>query len=171
MGSYKCEVKERLFNSQVALKNEFYLIDSKKVMFSIRRIKKVLLFIPPSFTFKDNLDINPLPPLGLGYIASVLENQGVKVKIIDALIEGWHDRIEVSDGIIRVGLSFKNIKEIIEDYAPDMVGVNSIFTKQRQNAHEIYRISKNVDPNIITIAGGAHPTVLPELVLRDCIYL
>ena len=41
-----------------------------------RRVKKVLLFIPPAFTFKDNLDVNPLPPLGLGYLGAVLENAG-----------------------------------------------------------------------------------------------
>ncbi len=133
----------------------------------MRRIKKVLLFIPPAFTFKDNLDINPLPPLGLGYIAAVLQNQGVEVKIVDALMMGWHNRVKVHGNIIRVGLSFEDIQQIIEDYAPDMVGVNCLFTTQRQNAHEIYRLAKKVDLNTITVAGGAHPTVMPELVLSD----
>lgn len=133
----------------------------------MKRIKKVLLFIPPAFTFKDYLDINPLPPLGLGYIAAVLENQGVEVRIVDSLLMGWHNRIKIDDDIIRVGLSFENIQQIIENYAPDMVGVNCLFTKQRQNAHEICRLAKKIDPSTITVAGGAHPTVLPELVLSD----
>ncbi len=133
----------------------------------MKRINKALLVIPPAFTFKNSLDINPLPPLGLGYIAAVLQNQGVEVKIVDALMMGWHNRIKVHDNIIRIGLNFEDIQKIIEDYAPDMVGVNSLFTKQRQNAHEIYRLAKKVAPNIVTVAGGAHPTVLPELVLSD----
>ncbi len=132
-----------------------------------RKIKKVLLFIPPAFTFKDDLDINPLPPLGLGYLGAVLENAGIEVKVVDCLLEGWSNRVEVAENIIRVGLSFDQIDDIIRGYRPDIVGVNTLFTKQRDNAHKIYELAKRVDRNIITIGGGAHPTVLPELVLRD----
>jgi len=131
------------------------------------KIKKVLLFIPPAFTLKNSLDINPLPPLGLGYIAAVLQQQGVEVKIVDTLMMGWHNRVKACDNVIRIGLSLEDIQRIIVDYAPDMVGVNSLFTKQRNNAHEIFRLAKNINPNIITVAGGAHPTVLPEMVLAD----
>ncbi|MFC2006757.1 B12-binding domain-containing radical SAM protein, partial [Chloroflexota bacterium] len=132
-----------------------------------RKIKKVLLFIPPAFTFKDSLDVNPLPPLGLGYLGAVLEDAGIEAKIVDCLIEGWGNRVEVADNIIRIGLSFDRIEGIIRDYAPDIVGVNNLFTKQRDNAHKIYELAKRVDSNIITIGGGAHPTVMPELVLTD----
>ncbi|MBW7989183.1 MAG: radical SAM protein [Planctomycetes bacterium] len=133
----------------------------------MRCIKKAMLFIPPAFTLKDSVDINPLPPLGLGYIAAVLQQQGIEVKIVDALMLGWHNRVDVDDNLIRIGLNFEDICKIIADYAPDMVGVNSLFTKQRNNAHEIYRLAKEVDPEIVTIAGGAHPTVLPEMVLAN----
>lgn len=131
------------------------------------KIKKVLLFIPPALTFKDNVDVNPLPPLGLGYLGAVLEGYGVEVKIIDCLIEGWHMREEIAHNVIRVGLPFKDTKDIIGDFHPDIVGVNNLFTRQRENAHHIYRIVKELDPHIITIAGGAHPTVMPELVMND----
>ena len=130
-------------------------------------IKKALLFIPPAFTFKSELDINPLPPLGLGYIAAVLKKQGIKVKIVDTLMMGWHNRVDIQDDLLRIGLSFEDIQKIISDFAPDMVGVNSLFTKQRNNAHEILRLAKEVDPEIVTVMGGAHPTVLPEMVLAD----
>ena len=132
-----------------------------------RKIKKVLLFIPPALTFKDHLDVNPLPPLGLGYLGAVLENARIEVRIVDCLMEGWNHRVEVAENIIRVGLSFDQIEDIIRGYRPDIVGVNTLFTKQRDNAHKICNLAKGVDENIITIAGGAHPTVLPELVLSD----
>jgi len=132
-----------------------------------RKIKKVLLFVPPAFTFKDRIDINPLPPLGLGYLGAVLENNGIEVKVVDCIVEGWHRRIEVEKNILRIGLPFEKIEEIIRSYSPDIAGVNSLFTVQRKNAGEIYKIAKKVDKNIITIAGGAHPTVMPELVLSD----
>lgn len=133
----------------------------------MKKIKKVLLFIPPAFTFKDYLDINPMPPLGLGYIGAVLENYGIGVKIVDCLIEGWNNRVEVGDDRIRIGLSFDQIREIIRAYGPDMVGVNGLFTTQRENAHNIYKLAKEVDKNIITVVGGAHSAVMPELVLSD----
>ncbi len=130
-------------------------------------IEKVLLFIPPAFTFRDAIDINPLPPLGLGYIGAILENAEIEVKVVDCLMEGWNNRVNVDDKAIRIGLSFDKIEEIIRDYSPNMVGVNSLFTKQRDNAHKIYELAKKIDSNITTVAGGAHPTVLPELVLED----
>ncbi|OGN90897.1 MAG: hypothetical protein A2Z70_04175 [Chloroflexi bacterium RBG_13_48_17] len=132
-----------------------------------KEIKKVLLFIPPAFTFKDSPDVNPLPPLGLGYLGAVLENAGIEVKIVDCLLEGWNNRVDVADNIIRAGLPFDRIEEIIRNYVPDIVGVNNLFTKQRENAHQIYAVAKKVDKGIITVAGGAHPTVMPELVLAD----
>ena len=132
-----------------------------------KTIKKVLLFIPPAYTFADAIDINPLPPLGLGYLGAILEKNGIETKIVDCLIEGWSDRKRIDDNIIRIGLSFKDIEDIIKRFEPDIVGVNNLFTKQRENAHKIYEIAKKVNREIITIAGGAHPTVMPELVLSD----
>ncbi|MFA6217278.1 MAG: cobalamin-dependent protein [Candidatus Omnitrophota bacterium] len=133
----------------------------------MKKIKKVLLFNPPAITFKDRIDINPMPPLGLGYLAAVLEKKGIEVKIIDALIEGWDTRVSVSEDSIRIGLPFETIEAITSDYKPDIVGVNNLFTKQRKCAHKIYEIAKKIDQATITLAGGAHPTVMPELVLAD----
>jgi len=132
-----------------------------------KHISRVLLFMPPAITNKTLIDINPAPPLGLGYIASVLESMGKEVKIVDCLLEGWNNRISISDEIIRIGLSEESIKEIIREFNPDIVSVNSQFTRQYKNAHDIYRIAKSINPEIITIAGGAHPSVLPEFALRD----
>lgn len=132
-----------------------------------KKIKKVLLFIPPAYTLKDKVDINPLPPMGLAYLGAVLEENNIEVKIVDCLMEGWDNVVDTTDDIVRIGLSFEEIESIIRDYAPDIVGVNNLFTKQRDNAHKIYEISKKIDGSIITIAGGAHPTAMPELALSD----
>lgn len=132
-----------------------------------RKIKKALLFVPPAFTFKNNLDINPLPPLGLAYLGAVLENNNIEVKIVDCLMDGWDTRIDIKDNIIRVGLDFDKVGKVIKDFSPDIVGVNNLFTRQRENGHHIYNLTKKISKDIITIAGGAHPTVMPELVLSD----
>ncbi len=133
----------------------------------MKKVRKVLLFIPPAITFKERIDINPLPPLGLGYLGAILEENGIEAKIIDCLIAGLNKRLEISNNLIKIGLSFEEIEEIIRAYGPDIVGVNNLFTKQRENAHKIYEITKKIDKNIITVAGGAHPSVMPDLVLSD----
>lgn len=132
-----------------------------------RHISRVLLFMPPAITNSALIDINPAPPLGLGYIAAVLESMGKEVKIVDCLLEGWGTRVPLSKEIIRIGLREEEIAAIIREFQPDIVSVNSQFTRQYKNAHDIYRIAKNINPAIITIAGGAHPTVLPEFAMKD----
>ncbi|HDZ77335.1 MAG TPA: B12-binding domain-containing radical SAM protein [Candidatus Omnitrophica bacterium] len=131
------------------------------------KIKKALLFVPPALTFQNNLDINPVPPLGLAYIGAVLEKMGLEVKIYDCLIEGWDNRREVKPGIVQIGVTPDEIRRQIVEFNPDIVGVNNLFSRQRKNAHSIYALAKEVNPNIITVAGGAHPTVMSDLVLQD----
>lgn len=132
-----------------------------------KQIKKALLFNAPAFTLKNNFDINPFPQIGLAYIAAVLEQMDVEVRIYDALIEGWNKREDLGSGVIRVGASFSEIERQISEFNPDVVGVNNLFSKQRANAHRIYELAKKVNLNVITIAGGAHPTVMPDLVMED----
>jgi magnesium-protoporphyrin IX monomethyl ester (oxidative) cyclase len=130
-------------------------------------IKKCLLFVPPVISQKFPIDVNPLPPLGLGYIAAVMEKMGLEIKIVDCLMEGWHYRKNIGLNRIRIGLEEGEIKKIIEDFSPDLVGVNNLFSRQYKEAHSIYQLAKEVDNNIITVAGGPHPTVMAEFTLRD----
>lgn len=84
-----------------------------------------------------NLDkSNMNPPLGLVSLATVLEKENYDIKIVDA---GKNEKI---------------------DYAScDVLGVS--FTTV--NATEAFRIAKeSKQRNIITVAGGPHPTVMPE---------
>ncbi len=53
-----------------------------------KKIEKILLIVPPAYTFKKCRDINPLPPIGLGYIASTVESLGIEVNIFDCLVNG-----------------------------------------------------------------------------------
>ncbi|MFH2011554.1 MAG: hypothetical protein ABIJ37_02430 [Pseudomonadota bacterium] len=53
------------------------------------KIRKVLLMVPTCFSTPHPLAKNTMPPIGLGYIASVIENMGIEVRILDCLIGGW----------------------------------------------------------------------------------
>ncbi|MFH1452513.1 MAG: radical SAM protein [Armatimonadota bacterium] len=129
---------------------------------SNKKFNKILLLVPPAYIFKGTRDINPIPPLGLAYIAAVLTKDGREVNILDCLAEGWESSTSIDDNVERIGLSFEEIEKRIRDFSPDIVGVSSHFTRQRDNAHRIYKLVKTIDKNIITVAGGAHPTADPE---------
>ena len=130
-----------------------------------RKIEKILLIQPPY----DILRIEPKttqPPLGLAYLASVLEKD-YEVKILDAVVEGFENEQVIDREFKRYGLHFDDIKRGIEKFNPDVVGISCLFSTQAENSHKVIKIAKEVNPDIITLFGGAHPSVLPELVMED----
>ncbi len=137
------------------------------------KIKKILLIAPPAFTFKNARDINPLPPMGLGYLASTLEAIGIEVKILDCLMNGWKHEEYVNESIVRVGSSDEDIQERIIDFNPDLIGINCQFSRQYKIYHHMFSLIKKINPMIIVVSGGPHASVCPEEVLGDdnCDYL
>ena len=131
------------------------------------KINRVLLIVGPAYTFKDVRDVNPLPPMGLGYLASVVEKMGIEVKILDCLIRGWNNEEEVDDLLIRVGLSDNDIAEYVSKYNPDLVGINCQFSRQYKIYHNLFSLIKKTKPECITVSGGAHVTACPDEVLSD----
>jgi len=130
-----------------------------------KNIENVLLVMPPA-TIAVEYTKEIQPPLGLAYIAACLE-KSYRVKIMDAACEGWAQEKKGPGNLITYGLPFENIKEIIEDFKPDVVGVSCLYSMQYKNAHKICEIAKGFDKNTLTIMGGAHPTNLPEKTLED----
>lgn len=130
-----------------------------------KSIKRALLMVPP--VLSGSSDVNPLPPLGLAYLSSVLKKLGIEVKIYDSILEFWRKPDSSIVGKSYIGPGAEEIKKIISEFKPDIVGVNNLFTCQKETAHLVYKCAKEVDPKIITIAGGAHPTVMPKETLED----
>jgi len=137
------------------------------------QLNRILLMAPPAFTMRAPRDINPLPPMGLGYLASIAERLGIKVKILDCLMHGWDHEEYMNESIVRVGLSDKDIQEQIIQFKPDMVGINCQFSRQYKIYHHMFSLIKKIDQRIVVVAGGPHATVCPEEVLSDdkCDYL
>jgi anaerobic magnesium-protoporphyrin IX monomethyl ester cyclase len=131
------------------------------------KIRRILLVSPPAYTFKTYRDINPLPPMGLGYLASVAENLGIEVKILDCLVEGWDIEEQVNDELIKVGISDQAIKAHIDNFDPDVVGINCQFSRQHRVYHQLLTLIKETRPDCITIGGGAHVTVCPDDIIND----
>ncbi len=156
---------------------------------------KVLLITPPYYVPRDSCAISIGHPLGISYIGGQLREAGHDVTLIDSLIEGRlrdrnpedltgdeEDCIRVSRGVFArhkileegypegattIGLSFEEIEARIRDLKPDVVGISTIFSSIYRSGAMIAKLTKRVDPNIVTVMGGTHVTVSPDGVLRD----
>jgi magnesium-protoporphyrin IX monomethyl ester (oxidative) cyclase len=132
----------------------------------MRKIQKVLLIFPPGIAHPQLTVQRASPPLGLAYLAAAVADD-VEVEILDAVIEAFENRMNLGGGYYVYGLGFEDIREKIESYSPDLVGVSSLFTEERRNAHRVCAMAKSVDPDILTVMGGVHPTVLASDVMSD----
>lgn len=91
-----------------------------------------------------------MPPLGLAYIASYLEKNGITVKIIDAIAEEQEIQ-DLLEGLTEV---------------PDFIGITAT-TITIKSALENAAICKAKFPKAIIVLGGVHPTLVPEEVLNN----
>ncbi len=127
---------------------------------------RVLLIFPP-FTVSPSDYPTPDPPLGLGYIAAVLEKAGFPVKILDALALGIERAKKKKGGLLKVGLSKKEVQKVVAEYQPAVVGISCAFSAHAEDAHETAAWVKQMNPKILVVFGGAHATACASLVLRD----
>ena len=95
--------------------------------------------------------INLLPPLGIGYIASVLEQKGFRVKIIDCP---------------PLNLTHFDLCKLLQKEKPEIVGF-TITTVSVISAIIAARNAKAVLPDSLIVMGGSHPTALPEETMRN----
>jgi len=115
---------------------------------------RVLLALPPDI---HNLEIYRVagvraPPLGLAWIASVLENKGFKVKIVDAPT---------------LELSRKEWISEVKSWHPDVVGL-SLLTPTAPKGYAAARMVKEeLGEDVVVIAGGPHPTFMYEEALNS----
>jgi anaerobic magnesium-protoporphyrin IX monomethyl ester cyclase len=127
---------------------------------------KVLLINPPQTFFPGSEPPAGNLPIGLMYIAAVLQRGGYQVEILDAFMLGDGEFIQAEE-TITVGLSFEQIKQEIQNRKPDVVGIAGPFTCQIGNALETSKVVKEVNTNIVTVLGGPHVTLVPKEVLEE----
>lgn len=113
---------------------------------------KITLINPPSHNAELFSIGIKAPPLGLAYLASMLEKSGHEVKIIDAPA---------------LDLSIPQIKDILSKDQPEIIGITA-STPMIHDAYNVARAAKEVCPNSTVILGGPHPTFLPIETLQEC---
>lgn len=124
-----------------------------------------MLIYPPVTVYGPG-KVSPHPPLGLAYLAAYLEKAGYEVAILDCLAEG-KDQIKTHGKFTRVGLSDKQIKKAIADFAPQVVGVSVMFTAFADDAFQVAKLVKAVDQKIVVVFGGAHVSIDLKAILRQ----
>src|SRR4051812_43304236 len=110
---------------------------------------------------------NPItPPLGLAYLAAMLERAGHRVDVVDGIAEKIDQFIE-EDNYLFQGLTIKETVERIPAET-EMIGVSCMFSQDWPFCRELMNAIRARFPNTPIIAGGEHITALPEYSLRDC---
>lgn len=90
------------------------------------------------------------PPMGLVYLASVLRNEGAKVNLVDANVEGLNED-EVAKKILDTGSR--------------IVGFTSTTPLFRWTMNIIRTLRKN-RKDLIILMGGPHPSMMPDKILE-----
>lgn len=114
---------------------------------------KILLIYPPytlQEVFSELEEVgNSQQPLGLAYLAAVLEKEGYRVKIIDSPTLNYS-----IDEVIRKTL----------EYQPDIIGISVLTTTFNRSVILANKLKEFIKVPII--AGGPHATVLPFEVMQ-----
>ena len=106
------------------------------------------------------IDETPSPPLGLAFIAAVLEKAGHMVRMLDFVVFPYTDEI---------------LKSTMKEFSPEAAGVTSV-TMSFDSAIQVVQKIKEIDPSVVTVMGGPHVTFNAEETLArypelDCIVL
>lgn len=126
-------------------------------------------------------------PLGLLYLATVLDNAGFDVKIINALENNDKRQAVLPKNFAYLkryyklnkspfclfsnfwhyGLDYPALKIQIEQFQPDIVGISANFTAYYIYVEKICELIKTIDKKIRVLVGGRVPTVCPQEVLNN----
>ena len=99
-------------------------------------------------------------PTGLGYLGSALAADGhdVRMHLVTQIIDEVGNDRSKTDAVLR---------QLLEDYRPELVGL-SVTTPSMPELHPICEMVHEVcGDRAIVIAGGPHPTALPEQTLAE----
>ena len=110
---------------------------------------KIALVTPPLL---EGLGHHPLfPPLGLAYMAAVLEQNDFEVKILDCPV---------------CEINYEKLKAELESYQPTIVGIGSM-TPTIEAALKSARTAKEACPDAKVLMGGPHATFADKQILAE----
>ena len=113
---------------------------------------EVLLVNPPEIQSKYSEFLGlTAPPLGLAYIAAVLEENSIKVKILDAPA---------------LNMDFYKYRQTVSKLNVDVLGVQTT-TPTISQALQVAQITKEEHPDCVVTLGGYHATFMSHQLLQQ----
>ncbi|MFH1231834.1 MAG: cobalamin-dependent protein [Planctomycetota bacterium] len=110
---------------------------------------KILLLYPPPTDIRESGTTPASFPLGLAYIAAILEKAQYNVRAIDLYYKKWDD-----------------IEKIIKDESPQVVGITCL-SFHRTGVFKLIEIIKSVNKGIRIVLGGPHTAFMYEQILKN----
>lgn len=133
------------------------------------RFKKILLITPPFYRLMGGK--NNWVQLGLGYIASFLNESGYEVRVYNAdhlenkedltlrqVFEGYDAYRKIINDIDYP--LWQEISEEIINYQPDLIGITVVLSATLKCAENIARLSRKINKDIKIAIGGPHATMV-----------
>jgi anaerobic magnesium-protoporphyrin IX monomethyl ester cyclase len=119
-----------------------------------------ILFVGPPYNCWGVQVIGTWPPLQAAYLAGAVEKAGHEARIFDAMN--------------KEGATFDDVRAEVERLKPDVVVTldylpvtGAISTATVPAALQALKVAKEVDPTIVTIIGGPHPTFMYGEIFAD----
>jgi len=96
---------------------------------------------------------SPILPLGLASIAAYLKDKDINVNI--SVIDAWAEKI-----------GFEELEREVFKTKADIVGIQ-MLSPRYDEAKRTCEVCRKALPNSLIIAGGPHPSAIPEETLKD----
>lgn len=116
---------------------------------------KVLLINPPNnlnrVLGKANVFIGAFEPMGLLYVAAMLEKHHHEVKVVDAFLENY---------------DLDRISKFIAEFKPQVIGITCL-TSTGSLTYQIGKMIKNKYPEIKVVLGNIHASIFSTAFLKN----
>ena len=116
----------------------------------MNKIKKILLVVPPGTVFSQKDGTTQVKecmlPIGIAYLsAQIKKTEKYNVRIYDMVAEGFENDTRISDNTILYGDTFEDYKCVLQEYKPDLVGIQCMLSSRSRSALELCKITKNIN--------------------------
>ncbi|MDD5746503.1 MAG: cobalamin B12-binding domain-containing protein, partial [Candidatus Omnitrophica bacterium] len=129
-----------------------------------RKIKKVMMVFPRGKILKGHFHYCQVP-MGVAYLAAALRGD-FAVEVLDGRAK--FRTIIPRDGQWEYfGYTQQEMAGLILASGAEIVGISCLFSHQAVDVLELCGLLKKQDPRIITVIGGAHPSFIPERIMRE----
>lgn len=129
-----------------------------------------ILLINPAIEVQAGEVINIIAPLGLAYIAAVLEKSRHQVKILDFPALSWKNPLKLKRGnktIFRYSPTEDFLKEFVLNFRPKIVGISNLVSPTEEKTLKLAKKIKKILPETKIVIGGSNASVRPEVFIKD----